>query len=200
MKAGAALRIMAVALICVLGLVAVVVSEGAARAAGREVMMEMQPVDPRSLLSGHYVMLNLEARVGGADVCSAFSTDENAFWLALAPAPAGLPNNYAPRGKFASREEAARNGAFAVRGDATCTQLPDDKGAPQNVAIVRTELDGVSRFYIEQAEAERIDALMRQQTTDAPAPVMAILSLGNDGRARLKGLLVNGRRLELNWL
>jgi hypothetical protein len=35
---------------------------------------------------------------------------------------------------------------------------------------------------------------------EGPRRVLAILSIGTDGRARLKGLQVDGRRLELSWL
>jgi len=206
MKFGAALRIMSVALLCVLGLIAIVVREGAARAAGREIMMEMAPVDPRALLSGHYVQLNLQATIGGADACRTFVA-ANAPWLALsyngpeyvAPPPPGTPMPYAPKGVAHSREAALALGEVAVRGAATCDQLPDNEGKPQNLATVRTTFENVSYFYVDQAEAERISGLLRRQG-DESARVLAILSIGNDGRARLKGLWVNGRRLELNWL
>lgn len=202
MKVSPALRIMAVALVCVLGLIGVVVREGAARASGREIMMEMAPVDPRSLLSGHYVMLNLQTTVAGGDVCRHFGA-ANADWLSLAPqgAAPGSPNaprTYAPIGQFAGRGPDESDGTVNVRGSATCDQLPDNQGKPQNAAIVRTEFENVSRFYIEQNEAERIGRMLSGQ--DGPRRVIAILSIGSDGRARLKGLWVEGRRLELNWL
>lgn len=206
MNLSPALRIMAVALVCVLGLIGVVVLEGNARASGREIMMEMAPVDPRSLLSGHYVTLNLQTTITGANACQNFGANADARWLSLVPnapadqvSPTANAPTYAPRGQFASPDAAADGGALSVRGSATCDQLPDNEGKPQNAAIVRTEFENVSRFYIEQGEAERIGAMLRQQG-EGPARVLAILSIGNDGRARLKGLWVEGRRLELNWL
>jgi hypothetical protein len=146
MNLSPALRIMAVALVCVLGLIGVVVMEGNARASGREVMMEMAPVDPRSLLSGHYVTLNLQATIPGD--CSAFSSSANAQWLALryngpeyrAPPTPGTPMPYSPRGQFESREQVAAD-AIAVRGTAICNPLPDNEGKPQNAAIVTTTFE-----------------------------------------------------------
>jgi hypothetical protein len=61
---------------------------------------------------------------------------------------------------------------------------------------VRLELEGLARFHASQAEAEAIEAGLRAQP---PKPVLAILSAGRDGKARLKGLFVDGRRIELRW-
>lgn len=201
-----ALRIMAVALVCVLGLIAIVVMEGNARAAGREITMETAPVDPRSLLSGHYVLLNLQTTIEGR--CESFDSNDGA-WLALSarapetripPGPgtsAGIAP-YAPRGRATSREAAQALGQIAVRGSAICNPLPDNGGKPQNGAIVTTTFENVSRFYIEQGEAERIGRMLNGQ--EGPRRVLAILSIGADGRARLKGLQVDDQRLELSWL
>ena len=46
----------------------------------------------------------------------------------------------------------------------------------------------------------RIEAILREQNAGDEARVYAFVSIGRDGRARLKGLMVDGERLELNWL
>jgi hypothetical protein len=62
------------------------------------------------------------------------------------------------------------------------------------------ELDiGITRFHAGQAEAEAMERAMRARTPGEPARDFAILSVGRDGRARLKGVEVNGRRIELDW-
>jgi len=53
MKFGPFLRVASVALVCVLILIGVVITEGIARRGGQEVLLAMEAVDPRSILSGH---------------------------------------------------------------------------------------------------------------------------------------------------
>lgn len=72
----------------------------------------------------------------------------------------------------------------------------DDPGFP---GAVRLDI-GVERFHIDQAQAQRIERIVRDQASGAEARVSAIVSIGSDGRAWLKGLLIDGARLELNWL
>jgi hypothetical protein len=56
---------------------------------------------------------------------------------------------------------------------------------------------GVDRFHVNEAEGRAIDALLSHPAaTGTEGPVQAIVSLGHDGRARMKGLLVNGQRIE----
>ena len=55
----APLRIVIVAALCVAGLIGLVVRETMARNSGTEVLLAMEAVDPRALLSGHYVIVQL---------------------------------------------------------------------------------------------------------------------------------------------
>jgi hypothetical protein len=221
----APLRIMIVTALCVLGLIGLVVREGYER--GRpatptsgDIQLQMQAVDPRALLSGHYVIVSLETtlrRPAAETPCSHFIAVADAeSWVALAnlvpdprvPDPNAGPPRYSPVGVAATREAAQaiandfHEGGFAVRGTAYCSELPDEQAGlgPISAASVQTQLVGVQRFYAPQAEAERIDALLRAQTPDDPAQVFAIVNIGRDGRARLKALNVNGEIIELNWL
>jgi hypothetical protein len=219
----APLRIMIVAALCVLGLIGLVVREGYERSrpstpGSRDIEMQMQAVDPRALLSGHYVIVSLQttfpAFTEGAP-CSTFAAlgDEES-WVALAhigpehvvQPPADTPLRYVPVGVTATHEEAqaiARrinaHGPLAVRGTAFCSELTEEPGRARTVSV-QTQLRGVERFYAPQAQAERIDALMRERSANDQATIFAIVNIGRDGRARLKGLNVNGEIIELNWL
>ena len=59
---------------------------------------------------------------------------------------------------------------------------------------------GVERFHVSQADAQRIERVLRAQNIDGAARAFAIVSIGRDGRARLKGLMIDGERLDLSWL
>ena len=78
------LRIAAAAAVLVLLLVAVVLRENGARAAGREVLLPMEAVDPRDLLTGHYVALRLSQQLALGQPCPRErSTFEEGGWIGL---------------------------------------------------------------------------------------------------------------------
>lgn len=196
----APIRILIVAALCALSLIGLVVRESTARASGTEVLLAMEAVDPRALLSGHYVIVSLREELREGDIaCS----EQRGEWLSLAPngQTIGGQSVYSLAGEAtALRGARSTPQSLAVRGSYICSppEVPngDFAGAPGWIAL---DL-GVSRFHINQSDAERIDALLRARTTGAEARIFAIVSIGTDGRARLKGLQVDGERLELNWL
>ncbi len=198
----APLRILIVAVLCTLSLIGLVVRESMARASGTEVLLAMEAVDPRSLLSGHFVIVGLrEELTEGGFPCSTQYAD--AEWLGLAPngrTVAAAPVFSLVAESTSSRGAEGAPGSVAVRGVYTCAppQPPtsDFAGAPGWI-----DLDlGINRFHINQTEAERIDQMLREQTSGEEQRIFAIVSIGEDGRARLKGLMIDGERLELNWL
>lgn len=192
------MRILAVAAVSVLALVALVVREGMARDAGAEVVMLMQPVDPQSLLSGHYVAIGLQEQLGAGQACppgvetgilpNFDPSMRKPRWVALATS-----GGHARVAGVADTQGAARRFApLTARGDAYCVEsVPDAQG------FVATWL-GVDRFHLDQAEAQRISAAI-SPTSEGPAPVAAILSIGDDRRARMKGLTVGAQRIAPGW-
>jgi uncharacterized membrane-anchored protein len=198
----APLRIMIVAALCVLGLIGLVVRETAARADSTSVLLAMEAVDPRSLLSGHYVIINLTERLPEDQDCvhaPATEAEEDLQpenrWIALrSDGEVHRQSGVAP-----TREEALALGPIAVKGTSFCNaaiRAPD--GMLIQAASVRLDL-GIDRFYINQADAERVDRVLRETTGEGPTTVFAIVNIGRDGHARLKGLSVNGEIIELNW-
>jgi uncharacterized membrane-anchored protein len=193
-------RILIVAALCIIALVSLVVRESMARAAGTEVLLAMEAVDPRALLSGHYVIIALqETSPGGCGPPASVDDDmerelASYRWLALGQ----NDTTHTVTGTGKTREEALAKGGVAVLGTADCIDM---FGPANEVSGSVTRLDlGISRFHINQADAERIDRLLRAQTGGEAQRIFAIVSIGEDGRARLKGLQVDGERLDLNWL
>ncbi len=196
MLLSAPIRILIIAALCVAGLIGLVMRESAARARGAEIIVRMEAVDPRALLSGHYVIVALSETLPEGAACPAqMETDgDEETWLAFARSD---DNHHRAVAMTATREEARTHGALVTRGMLWCNEAaPAEGDAPARPAQLNTDV-GVDRFHIAQREAERIEALMRD--AGAPGAVAAILSLGADGRARLKGLMVEGERLELTW-
>jgi hypothetical protein len=179
-----------------------------ARASGTEIKLAMQAVDPRALLMGHYVIVDLRESLPEGQACPAglgepVTTwrDPSAgpdAWVALAPAG----DHHRAIAIAATREQALQSAPLAVRGSAYCTKFErftaaEGEEAPPPTLVIESQL-GIDRFYAEQALAERIDAELRDQSNVETARVFAILSIGQDGRARLKGLEVAGERFDLD--
>lgn len=193
MKIAASHRILAVATICAAALVALVVSEGYAREGGQEITLAMEAVDPRSLLSGHYVQLNFTDRLELGETCPAAGDWE---WVVLRR----VGDIYVASAGAASRSDAERLGSLPVKGSFTCNApTPANADVPGMPGWLSLDL-GVDRFHINQTDALRIEEVLREQDPNEETRAFAVLSVGRDGRARLKALLIDGERFDLNWL
>lgn len=193
MKIAAAHRILAIAALCAASLVALVISEGYAREGGQEITLPMAAVDPRSLLSGHYVRLNFTDRLEPGEACPENGDGE---WVALRREG----DIYVAAGGAASRELAQRLGSLPVKGTFACSPpAPASEGAEGMPGWLTLDLD-VDRFHINQTDALRIERVLREQNPNEETRAFAILSVGRDGRARLKALLIDGERFDLSWV
>lgn len=175
-------RILAAGVLLAAALVALVVYEARARSQGQEVRLAMEAFDPRSLLTGHYAALQLAHALPPSARCP---DGAEQGWLALRPDGAV----YRLAGVAASREAALKLGPVAVRGTASCLGGGDTE---------RVALDiGVDRLHADQQEAQALEAALRARP-DRPE-ALAVISVGRDGRARLKGVIVGDRRTDLDW-
>lgn len=195
------LRIAAAAGLLALALVALVVREGMARAEGQEVVLAISGFDPRALLTGHYVQFRITQEIAAGAPCPPGSAESEApgAWVALRRAG----SHHAASGAAASRASALRLGEIAVMGALSCPPAPDpvvpDSSAEANLGPRSIDLDlGVDRLHVDQTRAQAIEAALRDPRA-AGGPAYAVLSVGRDGRARLKGLIVAGKRTNLDW-
>lgn len=192
MKINAATRILIIASVCALSLIGLVVSEGVARQGGQDVLLPMEAVDPRSLLSGHYVQLGLTQRLEPGQTCPTGGDQE---WVALRQ----HGEIYLAAGGAASREQAQLLG-LPVKGGFDCSEpTPAIDGGEAFPGWLALHI-GVDRFHINQTDALRIERVLREQNVNEATRAYAIVSIGRDGRARLKGVRIDGERLELSWL
>ncbi len=195
MNMKAAPRILGVAALCAAALIALVVNEGIARESGEEALLPMEAVDPRSLLQGHYVALRLIQRLDVGEACP--QAEDDADWLAF---DRGAESVLSFAGGAGSREDAEQIAPVLVKGGFTCSEpVPGFDGHPGMPGWVQLDI-GIDRFHINQTEALRIEGILREQRPDDETRAFAVVSVGRDGRARLKGLIVDGERLDLSWL
>jgi hypothetical protein len=193
------IRILAVAALSIAALAGLVIYEGVARDTGTELVMPMQPVDPQALLSGHYVVITLSDPLPSGAACppgaqtgvlpSFDPSMRRDRWVALTPGA----GHARVAGVADTQAAASRYAPLTAHGDAYC--VPN--APPDATGYVATAL-GVDRFYLSQAEAERIAAGM-SPSSEHPVPTSAIVSIGRDGRARMKGLVVGAQRIAPGW-
>jgi hypothetical protein len=191
----APVRILVVAVLLTLALVGVVVREGVARAGGEEVRLAITGYDPRNLLSGHYVLFQLADRLPVEQVCP----DPEHFgpveaWFGVAPA--GEAHRIVAAGV---RPEATQlRGTVLVRGRVTCSRspaVPPGGMAPEPDLSAPLDI-GVDRIHLDQGQAEALEKRLRDRDN---VSAHAVFSIDGAGKARLKGLIVEGRRYDLDW-
>ena len=192
-------RIAIVAVLLIAALTGLTLHEEQLRQSGLEVMLSIQAVDPRDLLSGHYAAISIQQALGDAPCPPGAATQPDvptplapgtrrpAQWVALTPAG----DHYIPTGMAATQAAAQRLGPVVVRGTLVCVA---GGGAIPTVASLSI---GVTRFHASQQDAETIGTALQQWQN--PPPAYAIVSVGADGKARLKGVQVAGKRSMLSW-
>lgn len=196
-------RLLAAGAVCLLALVGLVVLEGRARASGVEVILPMQPVDPRGLLTGHYIQLSFAQRLEAGRTCPPLverAQDDwrdgpRDNWLALKREG----DVHVLAGEYATRAQAAAAGDVVARGRARCSSQfwPSRTGDGGEEAMVVVLDLPVDRFHADQDEAETLEKILRDR--EQVERMAAILSVSPDGAVRTKGITVDGKRVELTW-
>lgn len=151
---------------------------------GREIVMQVQPLDPRDLFRGDYVTLGYpitqfniagEQLPDGVERGGAFYAvlrkGENDAW-SVARVAASYP-------KDAAADEAV------IRGRVQNVYTgPEGKGYTLNGRY------GIETYFVEEGKGRKIEEGVREHT------VKAILAVGSDGEAALKGLIVDDVRTD----
>ena len=166
-------------------------------AAGRDILVNSQAVDPRALLTGHFARLALQPAAidAPAAATSALKPNARAF---VTLEPAGAPGDWRATAISSERPQTAAGAiVVAVRVTSVMSQESSTGG------MARVDFAwGPDRIYLDQTEALAVEEAARR-TVDAPtgaAPrVRAILSLADDGGTLIKGVEIDGRRIETRW-
>jgi uncharacterized membrane-anchored protein len=184
-------RIWLVTAALVAALVGLVTHENQARAAGQEVLLTMDAVDPRDILSGHYVALQLTQALLAQQPCPhGTAGPPTKGWVALTK----QAQVYRVSGFAKTRQEAAALGVIQVQGQVNCFAAP---GGSDQLGRIDLQI-GIRRFHIDQASAEAMDKALRGRSRGA-SDAFAVVSVSDDGKARLKGVIIDGHRSDLTW-
>ncbi len=163
---------------------------------GREVLLNVQPLDPRDLFRGDYVTLGYEiTRISGEALgpkgevpegierggtfYAVLSLDAASNTWSIARVSARLPNDLAAN-------EAVIKGRVRQLYDVG----PAASGeAPAGKTIVARY--GIETYFVPEGTGKALEDKVRS------ASIKAIVALGADGTAALKGLIVDGERRDL---
>lgn len=160
-------------------------------AAAREALVISEAVDPRALLVGHYARLALQpaAAEPGTPRPAGLASGQTAY---ARLAPAGAPGAWRVTEISASPKAAVAEGEIVVA--VTITMVEEDG----RVAFAW----GPDRVYLDQTEALALEEATRRAfdaAPDAPARVLAILAVETDGTTLVKGVTIDGKRIETRW-
>ena len=147
---------------------------------GREIVLEVVPVDPRDLFRGDYVTLNYDiSRVPaptdgkpmrGEDIYITLQKNPEGRWTAVhadtTPPAATGPEQVVLKGK-------ARFSYAATE------QRPAEVGV----------LYGIERFFVSEGKGHEIEQLVGDRK------LFALIAVDEDGNAGIKGLIVDGKRV-----
>jgi uncharacterized membrane-anchored protein len=180
-------RAIGLALLSTIFLFGMIGVEQMRRTIGDEIVLHTRPVDPRDLMRGDYVALDYEIeRVRlpdlptAADAASWRKNDD--LFLALRKDEFGGWRAYS-----LTREKPARqDGEIILRATYVRSEgFIDEQKTPSDVLLDI----GADRYFSDKQGAKALEKLAREQ-----GPLDVILSVGADGKAVLKGLVIDGQK------
>ena len=152
---------------------------------GREVLLKVQPIDPRDFLRGDYVRLGYEISsvplsvVTDAPKENVYSSTEKLIFVRLAKQADGLwtvksAHLGSPSGEALGADEVDLRGT---------TYFSDWAGDPSNTVFVDY---GIERYYVPEGEGLEIEKNM------VTRPFSILAAVADDGTPQIKGLLDDG--------
>lgn len=149
---------------------------------GREVLLKVEPVDPRDLLRGDYVRLGYAissldraliesqgaALVRDAEIMVRLAPGEDGLWQAVGARPAAAP---------AVVDDA---GTVEIAG-----RIDDDPGVSETLRVTY----GIERFYLPEGQGRPIERDLSVR------PFRMLVAVGADGQAQIKAFFDGQDRL-----
>ncbi|PPD30199.1 MAG: hypothetical protein CTY20_03845 [Hyphomicrobium sp.] len=156
--------------------------------AGREIVLDVVPVDPRSLFRGDYVILSydisrissalLEGKLAkGAPLFVTIAQDAADKWNVVRVA-AELVVSAMPE---AGTAPAAKQVVMKARSDAWRSAATGDRTEPIFARY------GIESYFVPEGQGLELEQLVGEKK------IKAVVAVGRDGTAALKGLMVDGK-------
>lgn len=148
---------------------------------GREIVLDVKPVDPRSLFRGDYVILNFGdlSRLKG-DLLRGLPDGTASFYVTI-------------------RKEADQWAAIAAdaqypsqlrEGDVVLKAYVKSRHASQLSSMSSVRVDyGIESYFVPEGEGKRLEKLI------GVGEMRVIVAVGSDGRVGIKGIEAKGQRV-----
>jgi uncharacterized membrane-anchored protein len=186
------LRLVLAGLVLSAALIAAVLIHVRAVAGGTEIVVAAHGFDPRSLLRGNYTELRF-AISRAAKISPPTKSPSRQWqprWVTIVP---DETTDWRVNAITIERPSNTPVGGKIVRADARFFSASEDGFADADLRY------GIERVYAQQKEAEAISVVLAHARPEDETKVQVVASLGTDGRLRLKGLIVEGKRQDFGW-
>jgi uncharacterized membrane-anchored protein len=189
---GAAWRMIAVVALFAVALGAIIFERVHMLNSGREVVLQVEPVDPRDFFRGDYVTLSY----GGLTQIVVPETSDWAgvkggqpVYVALAVAPDGRAT---AKSIHATLEAARKASPLVIRGQIDWTSSRQDGDKPRET-VVRARY-GIESYFVPEGEGRALEAARNARRLEM------LIAVGDDGEAAIKGLILDGKRAYVEGL
>lgn len=145
---------------------------------GREIELDVVPVDPRSLFRGDYVILSYDiSRVDGGKVDGELAKGKP-LYVTIAQDAAG---KWQVQRAAASSKRAAGGSEVMLKGRSDRWRFGPIRQGTQVQARY-----GIESYFVPEGTGKALEKLVREKR------ITAVVAVGEDGTAALKGLKVDG--------
>lgn len=150
-------------------------------ATGREVVLDVVPVDPRSLFRGDYVILGYD--MSRIDLPSGMPRPQRGedIYVTLQK---GDGDRWAVAGASLERPTGTASDQVVLKGRVQYSSLGSGQAPPQT--SVRY---GIESFFVPEGTGRELEALVREKK------LSALIAVDSEGNAGIKGLIVDGKRV-----
>lgn len=151
---------------------------------GREITMPVKPLDPRDIFRGDYVTLGYDISTLSTAQMPIGSVDKfpigSAAYVTVAPNPAG---GWAVTSVSPEFPKAASPADVVLK--ARVDHIWPGQTASDSTISLRY---GIETYFVPEGTGRALESKVREHKIDA------IVAVGSDGRAMLKGLVIDGER------
>ncbi len=151
---------------------------------GREVVLEVIPVDPRSLFRGDYVVLGYDISSFKLPPGSTPPNRNDPFYITLRK---GTGDHW--QAVAGATEPPAQVGPdeVVIKGHVTYTTVPASEQSQEPVAVGLHY--GIESFFVPEGTGRELEKMVGEKK------LSAIIAVGSGGDAAIKGLITEGKRV-----
>ena len=151
---------------------------------GREVVLEVTPVDPRSLFRGDYVILGYDMSRFTLPAGTEPPKRNAPFYITLQKGPG---DTWHVAGGASRPPASTKPDEVVIKGTVDYVSAPPTD-QPQQTAVVGLHY-GIESFFVPEGTGRELEKMIGDKK------LSAVIAINDDGRAAIKGLMSEGKRV-----